>query len=62
MSKKSLIQSVVLFTVLTVAGVCLIVFGSSSPVPEVQRVLPLIGTALFGGSLAFFLVTTKQAH
>lgn len=57
MSKKNLITIVILFTVLTVTGVCLIVFGPTATQPEAQRVLPLIGVALFASSLTFFLVS-----
>lgn len=56
MFTRRLIQSVVLFAVLTATGISLIVFGSSSTLPEIQRVFPLVGAGLFSGSLTAFLV------
>jgi hypothetical protein len=56
MNKKHLIASVVMFIVLTVTGISLIVYGPSSTQANAQQVLPMVGAAIFGGGLAFFLV------
>jgi hypothetical protein len=50
-------RSIIIFTALTIAGVCLMVFGQAAADKAVSTVLPLLGTAIFGSGLTFFLVS-----
>ena len=53
-------QTIIIFVALTIAGVCLVVFGQAAANHAVSVVLPLLGTAIFGSGLTFFLVTAIQ--
>jgi hypothetical protein len=50
-------KSIILFVALTIAGVCLVVFGQAAADKAVSTVLPLVGSAIFGSSLTFFMVS-----
>ena len=54
--KTTLSRTVTIFVALTIAGVCLIVFGQGSTDSAIRTVLPLVGTGMFTASLAYFLV------
>ncbi len=54
--KTNLTKATSIFVALTIAGVCLIVFGQAAAQEAVRTVLPLIGAAMFAGSLSYFLV------
>lgn len=54
--KTNLTRVIVIFAVLTIAGICLIVFGQAATQDAVRTVLPLIGTAMFAGALSYFLI------
>lgn len=54
MQPIKLARIVVLFVSLCVVGIGLVVF--SSLVPEAERVLSYLGSALFGSGLTFFLI------
>jgi hypothetical protein len=49
-------QTILMFAALTIAGLCLIVFGQSAANSAVAGVLPPVGTGLFTAALAYFLV------
>ena len=50
-------KSIIIFVALTIAGVCLVVFGQAAAGKVVSTVLPLLGAAIFGSGLTFFLVS-----
>lgn len=54
--KTNLTKILSLFVALTITGVCLIVFGQEAAESAVRTSLPLLGTAIFGAALAFFLL------
>jgi drug/metabolite transporter (DMT)-like permease len=54
--KTNLSKTVTIFIVLTIAGVCLVVFGQGASNEAVRTVLPLLGTAIFASGLTYFLV------
>lgn len=56
MKTTHLFQTVTLFVALTIAGICLIVLPLAGEPDAVGRILPFVGSALFAGDLAFFLV------
>ena len=58
MNTKHLIITIVLFAVLTIAGVSLIVFGQGIA----NSALPLVGSAMFASALTFFLVDMVGAY
>ena len=49
-------QTILIFIALTIAGVCLVVFGQAAANAAVSTVLPMLGTAIFGSALTYFLV------
>jgi hypothetical protein len=49
-------QTIIIFAALTIAGLCLVVFGQSAANSAIATVLPLVGTGLFTAALAYFLV------
>ncbi len=53
--KRLEIAAVILFAVLTIAGVSITVFSSFFPGPS-QIILVGVGSAIFAGALAFFLI------
>jgi hypothetical protein len=55
-AKTHLIQSIVIFAALAVAGIALLVFGVTVAPGEASVVLPLIGAAMFSSALTFFLI------
>ena len=54
--KPTLTKSIIIFITLTIAGVCLVVFGQDAADSAVRTVLPLIGAATFSSALTYFLV------
>jgi hypothetical protein len=58
--KKNLVQAVVLFIALAVAGLCLVVLPILFADGAIKQVLPIIGASLFTSGLTFFLV--KMTH
>lgn len=54
--KKNLVQTVVLFVALAVAGLCLVVLPILFSDGAVKQVLPMVGASLFTSTLTFFLV------
>ncbi len=54
--KTNQTRVIVIFAVLSIAGICLIVFGQAAAQEAVRTVLPLIGTAIFAGALSYLLV------
>jgi hypothetical protein len=54
--KTNLSKTIIIFIALTIAGVCLIVFGQGAAQSAVRTVLPLVGTAIFTAGLTYFLV------
>jgi hypothetical protein len=54
--KTNLSRFVTIFVALTIAGVCLVVFGQGAAESAVRTVLPLLGTAMFAAGLTYFLV------
>lgn len=60
MKTNAFFKNVVLFVALSVAGVGMIVLTQGSAVAAVRQVLPLVGSALFGSGLTYFLV--EAAH
>ena len=54
--KANLTKMVIIFIALTIAGVCLIVFGQGAASPAVSAVLPLVGTAIFASGMTYFMV------
>lgn len=55
-TKTLLTRTVVTFAVLAVAGIGMVVSAGNLVNPFDQTVLISVGTAIFGASLAFFLV------
>jgi hypothetical protein len=49
-------KSIIIFVALTIAGVCLVVFGQAAANASVSIVLPLLGTGIFTAGLTYFLV------
>ena len=56
MNKKNLVRTVVIFAALAAVGVGMVVLGPTSAVSSVQRVFPLLGSAIFASGLTFFLI------
>lgn len=56
MKTKSITRSLVIFAVMTIAGVSLVVFGQDAALAVVRNTLPLLGTAMFASALTFFMV------
>ena len=54
--KTNLSRTIIIFVALTIAGVCLVVFGQGAAQSAVRTVLPLLGTAIFASGLTYFLV------
>jgi drug/metabolite transporter (DMT)-like permease len=54
--KTNLSKTIILFIALTIAGVCLVIFGQGAENSTVRTVLPLLGAAIFGSALTCFLV------
>lgn len=54
--KTNLTRTIIIFIALTIAGVCLVVFGQGAAASAVRTVLPLLGTAIFTAALTYFLV------
>jgi hypothetical protein len=54
--KTNLSRTITIFVALTIAGVCLVVFGQGAAESAVRTVLPLLGTAIFAAGLTYFLV------
>jgi drug/metabolite transporter (DMT)-like permease len=54
--KTNLSKSITIFIALTIAGVCLVVFGQGAADKAVSVVLPILGAAIFGSALTYFLV------
>jgi hypothetical protein len=54
--KTNLSKAITIFIALTIAGVCLVVFGQGAANEAVRTVLPLLGTAIFASGLTYFLV------
>jgi hypothetical protein len=48
--------TIAIFIALTIAGVCLVVFGQAAGNSAVSVVLPLLGASIFGSALTYFLV------
>ena len=56
MNKQSLVKAVITFAILVAGGVVLSVVGAKNLSGGDQMVVVTMGSALVGGSLAFFLV------
>jgi len=56
MNKQSLVKAIITFAVLVAGGIVLSVVGSSNTSGGDQIVMAAMGSALVGGSLAFFLI------
>jgi hypothetical protein len=54
--KTNLSKTIAIFVALTIAGVCLVVFGQAAADSAVRAVLPLLGAGIFAAGLTFFLV------
>ena len=54
--KTNLSKTVAIFIALTIAGVCLVVFGQAASENAVRTVLPLLGTSIFASGLTYFLI------
>jgi hypothetical protein len=54
--KTNLSKAITIFVALTIAGVCLVVFGQGAAESAVRTVLPLLGTGIFTAGLTYFLV------
>jgi hypothetical protein len=54
--KTNLSKTIIIFIALTIAGVCMVVFGQEAAQSAVRTVLPLLGTAIFTAGLTYFLV------
>jgi drug/metabolite transporter (DMT)-like permease len=54
--KTNISKIIIIFIALTIAGVCLVVFGQGAANSPVRTVLPLIGTAILTSGLTYFLV------
>lgn len=52
----NLSKTIILFIALTIAGVCLVVFGQGAANNAVSVVLPFLGSAIFGSGLTYLLV------
>jgi hypothetical protein len=60
MNKKLMVEAVVVFGVLTVAGVSLVAVPLEYASGAAAVALPILGGAIFAGTLAFFLVEMFQ--
>lgn len=56
MNASELIKVTIVFALLTLAGVGLAVGSANLAEAQSQQVLVSLGSALFGGALAFFLI------
>ena len=54
--KTNLSKTIAIFVALTIAGVCMVVFGQDAAQAAVRNVLPLVGTGIFAAGLTYFLV------
>jgi hypothetical protein len=54
--KTNLTKSIMIFIALTIAGVCLVVFGQGAADNAVRTTLPLLGAAIFAAGTTYFLV------
>lgn len=54
--KTNLSKTIAIFVALTIAGVCMVVFGQGAADKTVSVVLPILGVAIFGSGLTYFLV------
>ena len=53
--KPNLSKTIIIFIALTIAGVCLVVFGQGATDKAVSVTLPLLGAAVFTAGLTYFL-------
>jgi drug/metabolite transporter (DMT)-like permease len=60
MNTNHLFRTIVIFVALGVAGVCLIVFGQAAQAEAVKGTLPLVGAAVFGSGLTYFLLEVTR--
>jgi hypothetical protein len=60
MNTTHLIRTIVIFLALTVAGICLIVFGQATQAEAIKGTLPLVGVAMFGSGLTYFLLEVTR--
>jgi drug/metabolite transporter (DMT)-like permease len=56
MKTNHLFRTIVIFAALVVAGILLIVLPQPSTVDTIPQILPLIGSAMFGSGLTYFLI------
>ena len=49
-------STILIFVALTIAGVCMVVFGQAAANTAISVVLPLLGTGIFTAGLTYFLV------
>jgi hypothetical protein len=54
--KTNFSKTLAIFIALTIAGICLVVFGQGAADNAVRATLPLTGIALFAAGLTNFLV------
>jgi hypothetical protein len=54
--KTNLSKPLAIFVALTIAGICLVVFGQGAAESTVRTTLPLVGTAMFAAGMTEFLV------
>jgi drug/metabolite transporter (DMT)-like permease len=54
--KTTLTKTIIIFIALTIAGVCLVVFGQDAADSAVRTVLPLLGAGMFTAGLTYLLV------
>jgi hypothetical protein len=47
---------IIIFIALTIAGICLVVFGQRAADSAVRTVLPLVGAAILTSGLTYFLI------
>jgi hypothetical protein len=47
---------IIIFIALTIAGICLVVFGQGAADSAVRTVLPLVGAAILTSGLTYFLI------
>lgn len=62
MAHKNFTKTIIVFIALTLAGIGLIVFPQSASQEMVRTTLPLVGTALFGSGLTFFMVEMFRVY
>ncbi len=54
--KTNLSKTIAIFVALTIAGICLVVFGQAAADSAVRAVLPLVGVGIFTAGTTYFLV------